>query len=121
MAKVWILERFYSREWLLDKCAEYYKLGRDNADNRELFETITKVYDTFAKDLEENPDGMWCGFEGKTNYKQFCYCAKGAIRRNKGVKFRVVRAEIADDAKFWLGYKNPVVNENVLRYLYATL
>ena len=71
--------------------------------------------------MDENPNGHWYGFEGKTNYKQFCDVAKAAIRRNYGATFRVVEGEIEDDAKYWSGYKIVKVNSGVLRYLMATL
>ena len=66
------------------------------------------------------PDGRWYGFEGKVIYRQFCDVAKAAIRRNPEGKFRVVEAEIEDDAKTWNGYKMTKVNDGVLRYLMAT-
>ena len=122
MKKVWILETFYSREEM-DKSYKSILELLDKANKENNLEGIKageEMRDAYKKTLIANPNGRWAGFEGKTNYKEFCYCAKAALRRNPNMKFRVVKAEIPDDAKYWIGYINPEVNEGVYKYLLAT-
>ena len=118
--KVWILERFYSIEELQKVQADVYEFGR-SADTEGQQNVWSKVFDRYTELIRNNPNGIWSGIEGKINYRDFCYCARQAIERNKDSRLRVVTADITDDAKYWTGYKNPVVNEKVLRYLCATL
>ena len=125
MKKVWILEKFASREEML----------KSQAENRVTLEMI-KTSDNYAEDqikdfeeyvadydkvVENNPNGRWYGFEGKTNYKQFCDRAKTAIRHNPDGIFRVVEGEIPDNSNVWIGYRFIKENEDVMRYLMATL
>lgn len=120
MQKVWILERWNTREEMESQRNDFREMAEELAkDGRpDAYKTLEK----FENILAQNPNGMWVGHEGKSNYKQFCDVAKDALRRaeGKGWKFRVVLAEIKDDAKFWVGYQNPVENEVVMRYLLAT-
>ena len=125
MKKVWILEKFASREEMLNSQARNRAMtemakasGNYTEEQIEYLEDFAASYD---KVVESNPNGRWYGFEGKIIYKQFCDCAKEVIRRNPDGKFRVVTAEINDDARSWLGYKNIQVNDKVMRYLMATL
>lgn len=124
MKKVWILEKFVSREEMLNnheemkKMIEFAKSKDDCTD-----EVISSLIDSTAKYAQriiDNPDGIWIGLEGKVIYRQFCDVAKSAIHRNPEFKFRVVEAEIEDGAKYWVGYKMTKVNDGVLRYLLAT-
>lgn len=120
MKKVWVLEGFYSNEemekdfrgWLecLDKAiASGDEKGR---------ETVEQILTLTRKNINENPEGEWVGYEGKTNYKQFCDCAINALKAmSDKKKFRVVEAEIEDEAQYWNGYKVVKENEGVLRYL----
>ena len=123
MKKVWILEKFATVEEMNKSC-EFYReaielMRAEGKDEKEIahFEEFVLSYE---KLIAENPDGRWYGFEGKVIYRQFCDVAKAAIRRNPEGKFRVVEAEIEDDAKTWNGYKMTKVNDGVLRYLMAT-
>ena len=123
MKKVWILEKFYTHEEMVQNFEEMKAMVEEQkkdetepADRDKLDRFIEK----FRIRIEENPNGRWGGFEGKSIYYQFCDVAKAAIRRNPNAKFRVVEGEIPDDAKFWTGYKFVKENEGVLRYLMAT-
>lgn len=124
MKKVWILEKFASRDEML-KHQEENRVMVEMARSSDKYtaEQISSLEDfaaSYDKVVENNPDGRWYGFEGKIIYRQFCDCAKAAIRRNPDGKFRVVEAEIPDDTTMWLGYKFVRVNEGVLKYLMAT-
>lgn len=118
MKKVWILEKFASREEMEKSMADINEM-MTRATTDEQVDACKMMADNYKKLLDKNPDGRWYGFEGKIVYKQFCHCAIEAIRRNPEGKFRVVEGEIADDAQMWPGYKFVKVNEGVLRYLYA--
>lgn len=118
--KVWVLERFYSIEELQNQQADVYELGRF-AETQEQLDTWAKVFDRYTELICNNSNGVWLGISGKTNYRQFCYEAKGILYRNPNCRFRVVKAEIPFGSDTWLGYIDPVVNDKVLRYLYATL
>ena len=123
MKKVWVLEKFISPEETLESIRENEELFEAQAGNPACQEIVSQMIAKLRKIHEENPDGYWLGYEGKTNYSQFCWTAKDFMRRHKndGYKLRVVKAEIADDAKYWLGYKNPEENQGVMKYLYVTL
>lgn len=121
--KIWILERFYSREEDKKTLLQFEEM-RDKfigSNDEEMIEVFNRTIDNFNDILLKYPDGHWVGFEGKIKYKEFCSCAKAAIRRNPGVTFRVVKAEVPADSKYWNNYTNIEVNEGVLRYLMATL
>lgn len=124
MKKVWILEKFASAEEEVKHYEEVKEMVENAKNNPEMTEEQIAQLEQFAanykKVVDENPDGRWYGFEGKIIYRQFCDVAKAAIRRNPDGKFRVVEAEIQDDAKYWAGYKMTKVNDGVLRYLMAT-
>ena len=124
MKKVWILEKFVNAEEQAKHYADFVVMIENAKANGEYSaEQIAQLENGIAaykKVVDENPNGRWCGFEGKVIYRQFCDVAKAAIRRNPDGKFRVVEAEIEDDAKYWNGYKMTKVNEGVLRYLMAT-
>lgn len=125
MKQVWILERFETREENLKSLQRMNEnLEEAKAMGEEKFIVAwEQTIENFKKTIEENPDGYWLGIEGKRNYKDFCYEAKDYMRRHKddNKKLRVVKAEIEDNAKYWPGYQNPVVNEGVMRYLWATV
>lgn len=89
---------------------------------KHLWDTADMIVENHEKRMADKPNGYWYGTEGKIKYKEFCEVARAAIERNKGksLKFRVVKAELADDAETWVGYKNPIENEGVLKYLLAT-
>lgn len=125
MKKVWILERFYTREDLekgLQSAQEIYESELAKADrDMKIVNAFDDAVLALKREIEENPDGAWGGIEGKTNYAQFCEVAKDALRRAKdGASYRVVQAQIPDTANQWWGYQKPVVNDRVYRYLMAT-
>lgn len=124
MKKVWILEKLYKPEETLKSISDMEEILRTAPKNpaatEEGLEMVKKAISSLQQKLEDYPEGYWLGFEGKTVYSQFCSVAKAALRRHPTATFRVVKAEIEDDAQFWPGYKNPQVNEGVLRYLMAT-
>ena len=123
MKKVWILEKFESNEMMvktLGELEQMFEESKDNLDEKGV-EPMNKTIASYKKMIEENPKGMWIGWEGKSIYRQFCDVAKSELRRaNKSWKFRVVEGEIEDDAQDWCGYKLIKENEGVLRYLMAT-
>ena len=124
MKKVWILEKLYLPEETKQSITEMEEMLENLRNNPEApaegISCMENTISTLKQRLADFPEGYWLGFEGKVIYRQFCQVAKAAINRNPGCTFRVVSAEIADDAKFWLGYQNPTVNEGVLKYLMAT-
>lgn len=124
MKKVWILEKLYLPEETkksIIEMEEALDIIRNNPEAPvEGISCMENTISTLKQRLADFPDGYWLGFEGKVIYRQFCQVAKDAINRNPDFTFRVVSAEIADDAKSWMGYQNPTVNEGVLRYLMAT-
>ena len=123
MKKVWILEKFESNEMMvktLGELEQMFEESKDKVDEKGI-ESMNKTIASHKKMIEENPEGMWIGWEGKSIYRQFCDVAKLELRRaNKSWKFRVVEGEIEDDAQYWCGYKFVKENEGVLRYLMAT-
>ena len=123
MKKVWILEKFESNEAMVKSLSELEQLFEESKDNfdEKGIESMNKTIASHKKMIEENPEGMWIGWEGKSIYSQFCEVAKDALRRaDKSWKFRVVEGEIEDNAQYWCGYKFVKVNEGVLKYLLAT-
>ena len=121
MKNVWVLERFIDAEEMKATLARVEELLAV-AETEEQVKVVTESIDAYKKRIAENPEGHWLGYEGKCDYKEFCYVAKEFLRRNNfpNAKLRVVKAQVADDSKYWTNYKNPVENEKVLRYLYAT-
>lgn len=123
MKKVWILEKFESNEAMVKTLGELeqaFEESKNNLDEKGI-ESMIQTITFYKKMIEENPEGMWMGWEGKTIYHQFCDVAKAALRRaDKSWKFRVIEGEIEDDAQYWCGYKFVKENEGVLRYLMAT-
>ncbi len=121
MKYVWVLERFVSAEETANKLQELKDMLAE-ATKDEDKEMLTKIITSY----EKRQGGYWLGYVGRTNYKSWCWEAQDFIRRHQGTEFgkaplRVVKAQIPDDSRTWLGYTNAVVNEGVLRYLYATL
>ena len=122
MKKVWILERFVPTSETVKHLEEIKMIYNETAEENK--ETAKMIIDNLESTLINYPNGYWLGYVGKSNYKDFCWEAKDFMRRQEndllksGV--RVVKAEIEDDAKYWVGYVNPVVNDGVTRYLYAT-
>ena len=123
MKKVWILEKFESNEMMVKTLGELEQMFEENKGNfdEKGIESMNQTISSYKKRIEENPKGMWIGWEGKLIYRQFCDVAKAALRRaDKSWKFRVVEGEIEDNAQYWCGYKFVKENEGVLRYLMAT-
>lgn len=120
MKYVWVLEKYQTA----DKLREMIKDFDDGSFNKEFSEEVRKTFGEASLKLHEalakNPDGRWVGWQGKTNYKQFCEVAKASLNSSPKDKYRVVKAELDDDAEYWVGYKNGVINEGVMKYLWAT-
>lgn len=130
MKKVWIMEKFISAEVMQKEIEDMEKIlsnvdtmYANEADRQNAIDAAVKVRATIKEKLNDNPDGYWCGWEGKSDYRTFCRRAQEDMRyeHNRGERFRVGTAEINDNADTWLGYKNFTENDKVLRYLYATL
>ena len=123
MKKVWILERYISPEETKESLNGLYEMRNAAKGNDDLVKTCDMAIEIYKKRMEENPDGYWLGYQGKTVYRQFCECAKETMRnpKLKGSSYRVIEAEIPDAADTWSNYQIVKVNEGVLRYLYATL
>lgn len=123
MKKVWILEKFESNEAMVKTLSNFEQMFeecKDKLDEKGI-ESMIQTIASQKKMIEENPEGMWIGWEGKIIYRQFCETAKAALRRaDKSWKFRVVEGEIEDNAQYWCGYKFVKENAGVLRYLMAT-
>lgn len=121
MKKVWILERFATHEEMTRDLKSYEEMFKElKVNHSDKVKDFELFISQFKKTIEENPNGRWVGFDGKTNYRTFCDVARSSIRISPKAKFRVVEAEIRDDAKSWVGYKFVKENEGVLRYLMAT-
>ena len=123
MKKVWVLEKFESNEMMvkvLGEMEQIFEESKGKLDEKGV-ESINQAIASYKKMIDENPEGTWIGWEGKSIYRQFCEVAKDALRRaDKSWKFRVVEGEIEDNAKYWCGYKFVKENEGVLKYLMAT-
>ena len=121
--KCWILEGFVTREQMERTLADNKALlaKAESENNANHIECAKVLVASAEKRIAESPEGYWLGYQGKSNYKTFCYYAQQTMRHLRDMKFRVVTAEIPDDAETWWGYENPVENDGVRRYLYATL
>lgn len=121
MKKVWILEGFISREHMDKELNDLYEM-RNKASNDNELKVCDEMISLYSKSITKNPNGHWLGYQGKSIYRQFCDCAKQTLRYSKDVaeKWRVVEAEIQDDANTWIGYKVIKENPGVMRYLWAT-
>lgn len=122
MKKVWILEGFISREKMEEELEDLYT-SRDLAKTEDQIKACDEIMSIHKKTILKHPEGYWVGYQGKSIYHQFCTCAKDTLRNMKDVikKWRVVEAEINDDAQVWVGYKIVKENPGVMRYLWATL
>lgn len=130
MKKVWILEKWLSPEAMERSLNDMKEIADNIAMEAELNHSqrsnvIQEMYDSVHK-LEmkhsENPDGYWCGWQGKIHYKSFCEYAKQSLRLAKpGDRFRVIEGMIKDTDETWAGYIPVKENPGVLKYLYATI
>lgn len=121
--KVWILEAFCTREKMeadLVKFKEMRDETKKDETMQHLWATADMIVENHEKRMAEQPNGYWYALEGKINYRYFCEVARQAIERNREWKFRVMQAEIDDDAETWIGYRNAKENVGVLKYLMAT-
>ena len=114
MKNVWILERWMDRNKYVQMSQEFFQMSEEGIP--EAIEVVRRIE---SKLNDPNFIGEWCGVVGKSNYNNFCWEAAHSIKYVKNVKFRVVKAQIKDDATEWVNYVNPVENEGVLRYLYT--
>lgn len=129
MKKVWILERLIDKAGMEETLNDFRKMRDQAAEQGK--EDVCKSFDEAIKGLEkrinENPNGYWLGYVGRTIYKQFCFDAKEELRfwirdrKESSNNFRVVEGQIEDNAKEWTGYKVVKVNDGVRRYLLATM
>ena len=124
MKKVWILERFITREEMEKSYEDILSLKNDSDDEKTI-ETCEKIAASYKENMDENPNGYWSGHVGKSSYKAFCSEAYESLRywKGKNKKFRVVEGKIEDTDKSWVRYKyyTKKVNDGVLRYLFATM
>lgn len=113
---VWILEVWQSPEDLQNTLKDFQEMGVPE-DMLANYKSIVEKYS----------DGKWLGVEGKENYNAFCECAKNRLKfyKQEGTiqnrKFRVVKAHVPYESKYWTGYSDPEENRGVLRYLFATM
>ena len=127
MKNVWVLEKYITVEEMKKSLMDLFEMRRAQEGNDENIALCDQMIEAQQKKVDENPDGYWLGYEGKTIYKQFCSCAADFMRRHREEvksgdwKLRVVKAEIEDNATMWPGYVNGVENEGVLKYLLATM
>ena len=123
MKKVWVLEKFESNEMMIKTLANLEQTFNEymsNLDEKGI-DSMIQTISSYKKMIAENPKGMWLGWEGKISYRQFCEVAKSSLRRApSSYKFRVIEAEIENNAKYWGGYKFVKENDAVLRYLMST-
>ena len=120
MKAVWILEVLKTPgEWgeALEESKELLDMDMDERSKEMTLSYIRKLEEKIAN----YPDGKFEGTVGRSIYNQFTRDAKEVILRNKDKQYRVVKAEIEDDAQYWVKYQNAVENPGVLKYLYATL
>lgn len=122
MKKVWVLERLVPVEETKKSIKDCKAmLETEDADAKEMAEQVIAKLEQSIKDY---PDGYWLGYVGKSNYRDFCMEAKDFMQRHKDdllkTGVRAVKADIQDGAKYWVGYKNGIVNDGVTKYLYAT-
>lgn len=121
MRKVYILEKFETVDEMV-KSIEELKAAMAALPEDKRMDAMAAYEDivgTLEANLRSNPNGRWYGFEGKVLLKQFVPTAAAAMERNPDGKFRVVVAEIADDVKYWNGYQNAVVDQDIMRRVEA--
>lgn len=119
--KVWILERFVPTEETKNSIEQIKEIKANTLDV-EVIKICEKLLNSHRETLEKHPNGYWLGYVGKHDYSAFCRNAREFMQQSELVKsgVRVVEAQVEDNARYWAGYKNAVVNEKVTRYLYAT-
>lgn len=122
MKKVWILEGFISKEAMENELKSLYEM-KTKAKLPEQIDACDELIRFCIDRIDKNPEGRWLGYQGKTNYKEFCYCAHETLRNMKKerMKWRVVEAFIKDSASTWAGYETIRENVGVMKYLWATL
>lgn len=122
MKKVWILERFITREEMEESLQDIINM-REASEDVKLQSTYEEWVKSYVKKMEDHPEGYWLGSVGKSVYKDFCWEAKESLRYWKGRNkdFRVVEGEIKDSDKYWTNYIPVKINTGVMKYLLATL
>ena len=122
MKKVWILERFITKEEMSESLQDIINM-RDTAEDVKLQSTYEEWVKSYVKKMEDHPEGYWLGSVGKSAYKDFCWEAKESLRywKGKNKNFRVVEGEIKDTDKYWTNYTPVKINSGVMKYLFATL
>lgn len=128
--KIWVLERWTNKDKMAKTYAEMLDITAYSKETGAAGDVVESLKDSaikYKEMMEQNPEGYWLGYVGRSNYKRFCSDAKNDLRyfiKEKGENaknFRVVEATIEDDAKYWIGYTVTKVNDGVLRYLLATM
>lgn len=81
MKKVWILEKFASSEEMAKSFNEMKAMFEDAKNNNkdmteEQIHSLEQSLASYEKVMNENPNGRWYGFEGKTIYRQFVILQK---------------------------------------------
>jgi succinate dehydrogenase flavin-adding protein (antitoxin of CptAB toxin-antitoxin module) len=118
MSTVWILEKWQTPEDSERIMNDFVKDFNNETDEEEK-KHFEKIIAKHQKRMEENPNGYWYGWVGRSIYKQFCEDAIQSIRWNKKAQYRVLKAEVDDSDTTWLNYKNGVENKGVYKYLRA--
>lgn len=120
MKAVWILEVLKTPGEWEEALEESKELLEEDMDERSKEMTLRYIQKLENK-IKDFPNGKFEGTIGRSIYSQFTRDAKECILRDRERQYRVVKAEIEDDAKYWIKYQNAVENPGVLKYLYATL
>lgn len=78
MKKVWILEKFESNEMMVKTLGELEQMFEENKSNFDAkgIESMNQTIASHKKRIEENPEGMWIGWEGKSFIVSFVMLQK---------------------------------------------
>lgn len=122
MKKVWVLEGLVTKQQMEEDLKSFQDM-RTKATTKIEIESCDTMIRLQEYRIDKYPEGRWLAYQGKTNYKQFCYDSKQTLRNMKkhNMQWRVVEGAIQDNATTWVGYKITKENEGVMKYLWATL
>lgn len=128
--KIWVLQRWIDRNGMdktYNEMLDMVTFCKENGADAKVTASFQDSADRYKEKMEQNPDGYWLGYVGRSNYRGFCRDAKESLRgfikerKESAENFRVVEATTEDDAKTWTGYTVVKVNDGVLKYLLATM
>lgn len=122
MKTIWILEGWITPEEM-NRSLKEIEAMRDMLRERGEDSAVAEEWvERRKRSIAKHPEGYWLGYQGKLNYRDFCYEARMTMQNmDCKMKWRVLKAQIPEDAKTWPNqYVNGVENAGVLRYLYAT-